>query len=221
LHLSGKDQAKDSISKEAVMLRKYFIAAAILVLGGVLFAGYLILFPPGPDMSQYESLKQPRITKLADVNMLVVTAKGDPNEVANKAFSLLFKTYFKIPGISKSMQVAPRARWEGDMNVKSSWTGYYAMPVPAETKALPEVTSESGLTVELASWQYGDVAEILHVGPYNEETPTIERLHQFIKQQNYEIIGLHEEEYVKGPSMFLRGDPAKYATIIRYRVKKM
>ncbi|HEX9262579.1 MAG TPA: hypothetical protein VF893_08650 [Candidatus Bathyarchaeia archaeon] len=134
------------------MIRKYIIAAAIIVLGGVLFAGYLILFPPGPDMSQYESLKQPRITKLADEKLLVVTAKGDPNEVANKAFSLLFKVYFKIPGISKSMQVAPRARWEGDMNVKSSWTGYYAMPVPADTKALPEVTAEPGLTIELASW---------------------------------------------------------------------
>lgn len=202
------------------MLKKYVIAAAIIVLGGVLFAVYLILFPPGPDMSQYESLKQPRITKMADEKMLVVTAKGDPNEVANKAFSLLFKTYFKIPGVPKSMHVAPRARWAGDMNVKSSWTGYYAMPVPAGTSSLPEVQSEPGLKVELTTWEYGDVAEILHVGPYTEETPTIERLHQFIKQQGYEIIGFHEEEYVKGPSMFLRGDPAKYATIIRYRVKK-
>ncbi len=171
-------------------------------------------------MSQYESLKQPRMTKMADEKMLVVTAKGDPNEVANKAFSLLFKTYFKIPGVQKSMHVAPRARWEGDMNVKSSWTGYYAMPVPAQTSSLPEVQSEPGLKVELTTWEYGDVAEILHVGPYNEETPTIERLHQFIKQQGYEVIGFHEEEYVKGPSMILRGDPAKYATIIRYRVKK-
>jgi hypothetical protein len=202
------------------MLKKYFIAAAIIVLAGLLFAGYLILFPPGPDMSTYKPLRQPRITKMADEKMLVVTAKGDPNAVANKAFSLLFKTYFKIPGVSKSMHVVPRARWEGDMNAKSSWTGYYAMPVPADTKALPDVTHEPGLAVELTTWQYGDVAEILHVGPYDQETPTIERLHQFIKQQGYEVIGFHEEEYVKGPSMFLRGDPAQYATIIRYRVKK-
>ena len=202
------------------MLKKFAIAAAIILLGGVLFAVYLILFPPGPDLSKYEPLKQPRITKMTDEKMLVVTAKGDPNEVANKAFSLLFKTYFKIPGASKSMQIAPRARWEGDMNVKSSWTGYYAMPVPAQTTSLHDTALEPGLKVELTTWEYGDVAEILHVGPYAEETPTIERLHQFIKQQGYEIIGFHEEEYVKGPSMFLRGDPAKYATIIRYRVKK-
>jgi effector-binding domain-containing protein len=202
------------------VLKKYFIAAAVIVLGGLLFAGYLILFPPEPDMSTYEPLKQPRITKMADEKMLVITAKGDPNEVANKAFPLLFKTYFRIPGIPKSTQVAPRARWEGDMKVKSSWTGYYAMPVPADTKTLPGVPAEPGLAVELTTWQYGDVAEILHIGPYAEETPTIERLLQFIKQQGYEIIGLHEEEYVKGPSMFRRGDPAKYLTIIRYRVKK-
>jgi effector-binding domain-containing protein len=202
------------------VLKKYLIAAAIIVLGGVLFAVYLILFPPGPDLTKYDFLKQPRISKMADEKMLVVTAKGDPNDVANKAFSLLFKSYFKIPGVPKSIQVAPRARWTGDMNVKSSWTGYYAMPIPAQTSSLPEVQSDPGLKVELTTWEYGDVAEILHIGPYAEETPTIERLHQFIKQQGYEIIGFHEEEYVKGPSMFLRGDPAKYATIIRYRVKK-
>jgi hypothetical protein len=34
------------------------------------------------------------------------------------------------------------------------------------------------------------------------------------------IVGEHEEEYVRGPGMFSRGDPEKYLTIIRYRVKK-
>lgn len=200
------------------MLRKIVITLAIVAVA--LVAVLFFVYSQGPDLSKYEFLKQPRITEMADEKMLVVTAKGDPNEVANKAFSLLFKTYFKIPGVPKSMQVAPRARWTGDMNVKSSWTGYYAMPVPAQTTSLPDTALEPGLKVELTTWEYGDVAEILHIGPYNEETPTIERLHQFIKQQGYEIIGFHEEEYVKGPSMFLRGDPAKYATIIRYRVKK-
>jgi hypothetical protein len=206
--------------KEAIMLKKYLIAAGIIVLVGILFLAYMIFFPPGPDISTYESLKQPRITTMPDQKMLVVTAQGDPNAVANKAFSLLFKTYFKIPGISNSMQVAPRARWEGDMNVKSSWTGYYAMPVPEQTHSLPDISSEPGYKVELSTWEYGDVAEILHIGPYNAETPTIERLHQFITQQGYEIIGFHEEEYLKGPSMVFSGDPTKYATIIRYRVKK-
>ncbi len=43
---------------------------------------------------------------------------------------------------------------------------------------------------------------------------------KFIKAQGYEVIGVHEEEYLKGPTMFSKGDPKKYVTIIRYRVKK-
>jgi len=202
------------------MLKKFFIAASIIVLAGILFMAYLILFSPGPDLSKYEFLKEPRITTMADQKMVVVTAQGDPNAVGSKAFGLLFKTYFKIPGVPKSMNLAPRARWTGDMKSKSSWTGYYAMPVPAETASLPDVTPEPGFKVELTTWEYGTVAEILHVGPYAEETPTIEKLHAFISQQGYEIIGYHEEEYVKGPGMFSKGDPKNFYTIIRYRVKK-
>ena len=152
--------------------------------------------------------------------MLVVVAHGDPNIVASKAFGLLFKTYYKIPGVSKSMKPAPRARWAGDMKDKSSWTGYYALPVPEETVSLPKIDAEPGNQVELSTWEYGDVAEILHVGPYAKEQPTIEKLHGFIEQQGYEIAGFHEEEYLKGPGMFFKGDPEKYQTIIRYRVKK-
>lgn len=199
------------------MRKKYIIIAGIVVVAGLLF---VVFFSPGPDLSTYEFLKQPRITRMADQKMVVVTAQGDPNAVGSKAFGLLFKTYFKIPGVPKRMSQAPRARWSGDVNVKSSWTGYYAMPVPDQIGSLPAVEAEPGLKVELTTWEYGEVAEILYIGPYAEETPTIKKLHAYISQQGYKIIGLHEEEYLKGPGMFFKGDPTKYYTIIRYRVKK-
>ncbi len=193
--------------------------------GGIVVVVFLIaavwsLLPQGPDLSKYASLKDPRITKMPDQKMVEVTAKGDPNVVGRKAFKLLFKTYFKVPGVSKSMNLAPRARWAGDMNVKSTWTGYYALPVPEGTETLPLADQEAGYVVRLTTWEYGDVAEILHIGPYDGETPTIQRLHQFIQQQGYEIAGYHEEEYLKGPGMFFKGNSKKYYTIIRYRVKK-
>lgn len=199
--------------------KSYSISGTIAVVVFLIIAA-LYLFSSGPDLSKYEFLKDPRITKMPDQKVIEVQATGDPNVVAGKAFKLLFKTYFKVPGVSKSMKQAPRARWAGDVNVKSSWTGYYAMPVPAETTQLPAIDPEPGYKVELTTWEYGDVAEILHVGPYAQETPTIQKLHQFLKQQGYEIIGYHEEEYLKGPGMFFKGDPEKYQTIIRYRVKK-
>ncbi len=199
--------------------KSYTISGTIAVVVFLIIAAFF-LFSQGPDLSKYEFLKEPRITKMPDQKVIEVTAQGDPNVVAGKAFELLFKTYYKTPSVSKSMKLAPRARWAGDVNVKSSWTGYYAMPVPAGTASLPPIDPEPGYHVELTTWEYGDVAEILHVGPYAQETPTIQKLHQFLKQQGYEIVGYHEEEYLKGPGMFFKGDPEKYQTIIRYRVKK-
>ncbi len=147
---------------------------------------------------------------------------SSPNEFGGKAFGLLFKTYFKIKGTPKgSKQPAPRARWPVSLDSpQSEWIGRYAMPVPEDTTELPEYKAEPGLTMELTTWEYGEVAEILHIGPYDKEEPTIEKLHNFIAQNGYEIIGEHEEEYLKGPGMFFKGNPEKYYTIIRYQVKK-
>jgi hypothetical protein len=200
------------------MRKKIIIGVVVILILAAL--SLFLLMPKGPDLATYDFLKQPRITKMPDQKMLVVTAQGDPNTVGGKAFRLLFQTYYKIPNASKAIAHAPRARWVGDMNVKSSWTGYYALPVPEATTQLPAAVAEPEYKIELLSWAYGDIAEILHVGPYGAETQTIEKLHRFIHTQGYRIIGEHEEEYIKGLGMFFQGDPAGYYTIIRYRVAK-
>ena len=61
--------------------------------------------------------------------------------------------------------------------------------------------------------------DMLHTGPYSEETLTIQKLRDFIASSGYEIIGEHEEEYLHGPGM-PPGSPKDYYTIIRYRVRK-
>ena len=53
-----------------------------------------------------------------------------------------------------------------------------------------------------------------------DETPTIEKLKAFINERGYEISGDHEEEYLKGPGMFFKGNLNKYRTIIRYELVK-
>jgi len=92
------------------------------------------------------------------------------------------------------------------------------LPVSDEVTAIPaDLKSESPITIGI--WEYGDVAEILHIGPYDAEKPAIDRLHQFIKDNGYIIAGDHEEEYLKGPGI-LFSNPKNYQTIIRYPVKK-
>jgi len=155
--------------------------------------------------------------------MLVIEAKGDPNQIGPEAFKLLFKTYFKLEGASRNLKgVAPRARWPVTLeSPKSQWVGRYGLPVPENVNRLPATEAPSGFRVSLQTWKYGEIAEILHVGPYSEEKPTVERLQAFIREQGFEIAGEHEEEYVKGPGIIFKGRPDSYLTIIRYSLQEV
>ena len=42
----------------------------------------------------------------------------------------------------------------------------------------------------------------------------------FAAADSYQITGIHEEEYIRGPGMLLKGDPESYITMIRYGVTK-
>jgi hypothetical protein len=189
----------------------------------VIVVGTLIVFlgGSGRDLSAYERLRNPQMGILKDQNMLVVEATGDPNKEGGKAMGFLFKTYFSLSGVPKGpQQPAPRARWPKPLDSpRAEWIGQYALPLPDGFTAIPTATSDSGFRAQLAKWEYGPVAEILHVGPYSTEKPTIERLKKFILDKGYEIVGEHEEEYLRGPGMFLKGNPKKYYTIIRYRIR--
>jgi hypothetical protein len=201
------------------MVKKVIIATALLVV--VVFAVFLFL-PRGPDLSGYQYLKNPQIRFMENQKVLVVEAVGAPETAGGKAFGLLFRTYFKMKGTSKGpKQPTPRVRWPISLETpKAEWRGLYAMPVPEGITSLPQYKAEPGVSMRLETWEYGDVAEILHIGPYDREKETVDRLAAFTRAGGYEMIGDHEEEYLKGPGMFFRGDPEKYQTIIRYRVKK-
>jgi hypothetical protein len=165
------------------------------------------------DLSQYEKLKDPQIRKMPDkVKLLVVEKKGDPNVVAGMAFSTLFSTFFAQPGVKMA---PPRARWlNAPSDPRNEWVGLYALPLPDSVTSLQ--TQVEGVKIDY--WDYSEVAEILHVGAYSDETPTIEKLFAFIAEQGYEIAGPHEEEYLRGPESGT--DTSKYKTIIRYQVRK-
>lgn len=196
------------------------IALVLLAVGGITLLWYFM--SRGPDLTQLEPLKQPRLSSKLNQKMIVVEAKGDPNIVGGKAFGLLFSLYYKLKDVPKSFVMpAPRARWPLALDTpKANWLGLYALPVPETTMELPPHEAPVGMIVSLVTWEYGEIAEILHIGPYDQEQPTVKRLQDFITAQGYAAIGDHEEEYLKGPTMFSKGNPEKYVTIIRYRVKK-
>ncbi len=186
----------------------------------IIFA--LSLTTCGYDLSQYQHLKNPEIKVKTDQPVIVYTVKGDPGESGKEAFKALFSAFYALKGKHKIKSSAPIARWYGDVNgPKDQWTGEFALKINESVKEIPEKIIKKYPKLELKVWTYGETAEILHIGAYDNETETIKRLHEYIEKSGYEINGQHEEEYIKGPGMFFNGNPDKYQTIIRYPVKKI
>ncbi|WP_413110441.1 GyrI-like domain-containing protein [Thaumasiovibrio sp. DFM-14] len=66
--------------------------------------------------------------------------------------------------------------------------------------------------VEFALFHEGRCSQTLHVGPFSEEGPTVQRVHQFIKDTGAELSGKHHEIYL---SDIRRAAPENWKTIIR------
>lgn len=196
------------------------VIVALLLVGIVLWMGS----PKGPSLKAVAHLRAPQILTMEPQKVLEVRAKGNPNVVGKQAFGLLMKTYFALKGVPKGgpFLPAPRGRWPVTADIPmEEWEGIYAMPVPESMSGLPSPKSAGELTVELTTWQYGEVGQILHVGSYDSEVSTVEKLRGFLRSQGYEITGLHEEEYLRGPGFLFAGNPATYLTLIRYPVRKI
>lgn len=65
-------------------------------------------------------------------------------------------------------------------------------------------------------WSEGLVAQVLHVGPYASEAPTIARLHDAIAAAGYRPRGHHHEIYLGDPR---RSAPERLRTILRHPVE--
>ncbi len=77
-------------------------------------------------------------------------------------------------------------------------------------KALP-----SGHLARLEPFGDGPAAQVMHMGPYSEETATIARLHGYIAEQGLHLAGRHHEIYLSDPR---RTTPERLRTIIRQAV---
>lgn len=205
------------------------VVACVLIVGALAF----LVFRKGPDLSPYLPLKEPRISRRERERVLEVKFSGPADTVIKKAYSVLFKAYFGLKGSPKGPAMKPpKARYDipaagGDASSEKrlnefmahDWTGSVAIPIPEGLAVAEGKPDALGMAARAGVWEYGDVAEILHLGSYETEPPTIERLQAYIAAQGYRAIGDHEEEYLKGPGMAMVS-PKDYWTIIRYRVEK-
>lgn len=71
--------------------------------------------------------------------------------------------------------------------------------------------------IRVQTFSEGLSVQILHIGPYADEPPTAQRLHDFAAEKGVEITGPHHEIYLGDPN---RSAPEKLRTILRYGVTK-
>jgi hypothetical protein len=163
----------------------------------------------------------PELRRLPRRRVLTVTTIGNPNLVAQRCVNALFGTAygtkFKVHGPKQKMQVGLLAcRWVNAMKAPvSKWEARWGLEVSPFVTGRKLLQADPKTRVRVVDWEYGMVAQILHQGPYAEEWPSIEKLHRFIAEKGYRIVGPHEEEYLTRP------DVKVPKTIIRYRVKKL
>ncbi len=162
--------------------------------------------------------KEPQIVEMPPQKMAVVRTEGDPNIVGAQVFPALYGSAYTLKFALRKKGVdfkvgALRARWpNAHIAPKDQWIGIWGLPIPDNTTALPQKVPDNEVKIEV--WEYGTVAQVLHIGPWDAEEPTIVRLHDFIAQNGYEIAGTHEEEYLTTPHAKVQ------KTIIRYPVRK-
>lgn len=170
----------------------------------------------------------PRLAKVPDQKMVVVQIHGDPGKETERLMGPLYaaayavRTEYKRHGAAFKVDKL-RGRWPAsNMSVpRSQWAGTYGLPVPNDVKTLPPIKAEKripGVEVALATWRYGEIAQILHVGPFSAEWPAIQKLHEFAESQGYQVVpDSHEEVYLNDGR---RTAPEDLKTILICRVRK-
>lgn len=193
----------------------------------------------------YEASRAPELVRVPEITFLMVDGHGDPNTAVEyrDAIGALYGLSYTLKfGVKRELgltyRVAPLEGlwWADDMTEFSigrkadwHWTAMIAQPdiVTPEhfERAREEVRRKKGSPAleraRLARFVEGLAGQVLYLGPYSDEGPTIERLHAFIHDAGYTFDGRrekHHELYLGDPR---RSAPEKLRTIIRQPVAEV
>ncbi len=190
-------------------------------------------------------LYQPSAKEIVQIEVptfkfLMVDGEGDPNtsqeysQAVEALFSVSYTAKFMVKKGPQELDygVMPLEGlwWADDMsafvaNDKTKWKWTMMIMQPAFVAdevielSIAEVGRKKALSavgkLRLKHFSEGLCAQVLHIGPFSEEGPTIARLHDFIDARTGRA-GKHHEIYL---SDVRRADPKKWKTIIRQPMK--
>jgi hypothetical protein len=188
------------------------------------------------------SAKRATLIEVPKLKFLMVDGSGDPN--ANPLFQQAMEALYSVAYTLKFTlklgpekldwaMLAPEGLWwtEGpepfDVADKASWKWTLMIALPEFVSAAmvratkKKVKAKKPLArvddVRLEAFREGPSVQILHLGPYSEEGPTLEKLDQFAAENGYALTGKHHEIYFSDPR---RTKPEKWRTILRQPVRK-
>lgn len=182
------------------------------------------------------SAKEVVLVDVPPMNYLMVDGEGDPNtsqayaDAVEALFAVAYTVKFMVKkgplAIDYGVMPLEGLWWAADMANfsvadKSNWQWTMMIMQPdfvtdaLVNAAIAEVTKKKNpaaiAKVRFAALTEGRCAQILHIGPFSAEGPTIAKVHQFIEARG-KLDGKHHEIYL---SDIRKADPAKWKTIIR------
>lgn len=182
------------------------------------------------------------LLEVPDMAFLMVDGSGNPNTAQEyqDALNALYNVSYTLKFlIKKEMSIdypvmALEGLWwtnnmlEFSMDNKDiwQWTSMIMQPVYVTAELVARVCEELKQKKDLHAlsklrferFHEGLSAQIMHIGPYAAEKPTIEKLHAYIKNHGYEFNGKHHEIYLGDPR---RAAPEKMKTVLRQPVKRV
>jgi hypothetical protein len=188
------------------------------------------------------SPKEFAVVDVPPMQFLMIDGHGDPNTAQEyqDALEALYAVAYALKFASKKAPemdyVVPPSEglwWAEDMDVfiassdKSAWD--WTMMIMQPEWVTQEMFEEAAAQVEkkkdppalprlrLETYDEGLAVQIMHIGPYDAEGPTIARMHAFIEENGYEPAGKHHEIYLSDPR---RTAPEKMKTVLRQPVRK-
>ena len=175
-----------------------------------------------------------------EMNFLMADGQGDPNtcqafgEAVEALYSLAYTLKFMIkkdgPQVDYGVMPLEGLWWADDMSRFTvedkggwKWTVMIMQPPPvtaalvAEAREQVEKKKNPVALPRVRFEAYAEKAAVqtMHLGPFSEEGPTIERLHRYIDDHGYVRAGKHHEIYL---SDIRRTAPEKLKTVIRQPV---
>jgi hypothetical protein len=181
------------------------------------------------------SAKEAVLVEVPAMNFLMIDGEGDPNtsrsyqEAVEALFSVAYAVKFKVKktlAIDYGVLPLEGLWWADDMAAFSvedksgwKWAMMIMQPEFVSTALVRDTIAEVNKKKDLPALSHlrfepfaeGKCVQILHVGPFSAEGPTIAKVHAFIDSIGKRS-GKHHEIYL---SDIRKADPAKWKTIIR------